>query len=79
MVCAISIDMLCICAGQWCIYIAHGVTEHVGRYDEFAKLLADSGLCVFGHDHGNNSWNNYLWQLLRNCLQLATAIVMERE
>jgi acylglycerol lipase len=33
------------------VYIAHGVTEHMGRYDEFAILLADSGLCVFGHDH----------------------------
>jgi alpha-beta hydrolase superfamily lysophospholipase len=36
MVCALSIHMLCVC----------GVTEHMGRYDEFAKLLADSGVCV---------------------------------
>ena len=34
------------------MYISHGVTEHMGRYDELATSLAESGLCVFGHDHG---------------------------
>ena len=53
MVCALSIHMLWMCRAM--VYIAHGVTEHMGRYNEFAILLADSGLCVFGHDHGNNS------------------------
>lgn len=36
------------------VYLSHGVTEHMGRYAQFATLLADSGLCVFGHDHGGD-------------------------
>ena len=34
------------------VCISHGVTEHMGRYEQLAQLLADSGFCVFGHDHG---------------------------
>ena len=35
------------------VFISHGVTEHMGRrYAQLATLLADSGACVFGHDHG---------------------------
>ena len=36
------------------VYISHGVTEYMGRYETLAQLLADSGLFVFGHDHGTN-------------------------
>ena len=32
--------------------ISHGVTEYMGRYEQLAQLLADTGICVFGHDHG---------------------------
>lgn len=33
------------------IQICHGVAEHMGRYDEFAKRLADEGYVVSGNDH----------------------------
>lgn len=31
--------------------IAHGVSEHIGRYDKFACFLADNGFIVCGNDH----------------------------
>lgn len=31
--------------------IAHGVAEHIGRYDEFARFLASMGFVVCGNDH----------------------------
>ena len=31
--------------------ISHGVSEHIGRYDEFARFLADKGFIVCGNDH----------------------------
>ncbi len=31
--------------------IAHGVSEHIERYDEFARFLADKGFVVCGNDH----------------------------
>lgn len=31
--------------------IAHGVSEHIGRYDDFARFLAQNGFVVFGNDH----------------------------
>lgn len=31
--------------------IAHGVSEHIDRYDEFARYLADKGFIVCGNDH----------------------------
>lgn len=31
--------------------IAHGMSEHIARYDEFARFLADHGIAVIGHDH----------------------------
>ena len=31
--------------------IAHGVCEHIGRYDEFARFLASNGYVVCGNDH----------------------------
>lgn len=33
------------------IQIAHGVTEYIDRYDEFAKYLNDNGFVVVGNDH----------------------------
>lgn len=33
------------------VQIAHGVSEHIGRYDEFARFLAESGYIVCGNDH----------------------------
>lgn len=31
--------------------IAHGVSEHIGRYDDFARFLASKGFIVCGNDH----------------------------
>lgn len=33
------------------VQLVHGMEEHIGRYDEFAKLIADNGYIVVGHDH----------------------------
>ena len=33
------------------VQIVHGMAEHVGRYDEFARYLAQRGFVVCGHDH----------------------------
>ena len=33
------------------VQIAHGVCEHIGRYDEFARYLAQAGYVVCGNDH----------------------------
>lgn len=33
------------------IQIVHGMIEHIGRYEEFAKYLASKGFIVAGHDH----------------------------
>ncbi len=33
------------------VQIVHGMREYIGRYDEFARFLADRGIAVIGHDH----------------------------
>ncbi len=33
------------------VQIVHGMSEHIGRYDEFARFLASRGFVVCGHDH----------------------------
>ena len=33
------------------LQIAHGVAEHIGRYDDFARYLNQQGIVVAGHDH----------------------------
>lgn len=33
------------------IQIAHGVTEHIGRYEEFAEFFTKRGYVVIGNDH----------------------------
>lgn len=33
------------------VQIAHGITEHMGRYEEFAKYLTERGMVVIGNDH----------------------------
>lgn len=33
------------------VQLIHGMSEHISRYDEFARYLAASGFAVFGHDH----------------------------
>ena len=34
-----------------CVQIAHGLSEHVTRYDAFANFLADHGFTVLAEDH----------------------------
>lgn len=33
------------------VQLAHGIAEHIGRYDDFAAFLADNGFVVVGNDH----------------------------
>ena len=33
------------------LQIVHGMCEHIGRYDEFARNLAERGVLVVGHSH----------------------------
>ena len=33
------------------VQIAHGIAEHIERYDDFAAFLAENGFAVFGADH----------------------------
>ncbi|WP_354198474.1 alpha/beta hydrolase [Bhargavaea ullalensis] len=33
------------------IHLLHGMAEHIGRYEGFAKRLRDAGYIVSGHDH----------------------------
>lgn len=33
------------------VQLAHGMAEHISRYDEFARYLNDKGFVVYGHDH----------------------------
>ncbi|MFR2855586.1 alpha/beta fold hydrolase [Hungatella sp.] len=33
------------------LLISHGMTEHILRYDPFARFLAEQGIAVIGHDH----------------------------
>ena len=33
------------------VQLVHGVSEYVGRYDHFARFLADHGYAVCGEDH----------------------------
>ncbi len=33
------------------LQIAHGVAEHIARYDDFARFLVEHGFAVVGHDH----------------------------
>ena len=33
------------------LQIAHGMTEHIGRYEGFMTYLAENGFIVCGHDH----------------------------
>lgn len=42
------------------LQIVHGMTEHIGRYEAFAKALTAQGIAVAGYDlrgHGQNPGN----------------------
>lgn len=67
------------------VQIVHGMTEHIERYEEFAKFLNSQGFCVFGHDnlgHGKTVKNpndfGYFpedyWLLIENAKELTKEI-----
>lgn len=33
------------------VQIAHGMAEHIRRYEDFANILAENGILVYGYDH----------------------------
>lgn len=33
------------------VQLVHGISEYIGRYDDFARFLAEAGFVVCGHDH----------------------------
>ena len=33
------------------VQLVHGISEYIGRYDAFARFLAEQGFAVVGHDH----------------------------
>ncbi len=33
------------------IQICHGLAEHSGRYEQFARAMAQQGFAVYAHDH----------------------------
>lgn len=33
------------------LQLSHGIAEHIGRYDTFARFMASSGFAVIGHSH----------------------------
>lgn len=33
------------------LQISHGMMDYIGRYDEFARYMAERGIVVYGHDH----------------------------
>lgn len=39
------------------VQIAHGVAEHIRRYDEFMEYLAERGFVVAGNDHLGHGWS----------------------
>ncbi len=34
------------------LYLSHGAGEHMGRYEKLKDELVESGMLVYGHDHG---------------------------
>lgn len=39
------------CEPAGVLQISHGLTEHIGRYDRFARFMASNGFIVCGNDH----------------------------
>lgn len=33
------------------LQLSHGIMEHIGRYDTFARFMANTGIAVVGHSH----------------------------
>ena len=33
------------------VQLVHGMAEHIDRYNDFARFLAERGFVVVGHDH----------------------------
>ncbi len=71
------------------IQISHGMAEHIGRYDSFARYMTEHGYHVFGHSHRghgktakNEEYLGYLaksggWELLVDDLLEATKMIKD--
>jgi alpha-beta hydrolase superfamily lysophospholipase len=46
------------------IQIAHGMAEHIERYDQFARKLVEKGYYVFGNDHRGHGKTGQASQLM---------------
>ena len=50
-----------MCSPTMIVQITHGMTEHIGRYEELADMLTANGIAVAGFDlrgHGHNPGDN---------------------
>ena len=39
------------CEPRGIVQIAHGIAEHIGRYERFMQILAQNGFIAVGNDH----------------------------
>ena len=54
-------------AARAVVQLVHGMAEHIGRYDDFARHLASLGCIVAGHDHlghGRSAVSQESWGIL---------------
>ena len=52
-----------MCSPTMVVQITHGMSEHIGRYEQLAEQLTASGIAVAGFDlrgHGRNPGDNAL-------------------
>ena len=50
-----------LCSPTMVVQITHGMTEHIGRYEQLAEYLTSYGIAVAGFDlrgHGHNPGDN---------------------
>lgn len=46
------------------VQIVHGMSEHIGRYEDFARFLVSAGFAVCAHDHighGRSVTDRWTW------------------
>ena len=57
------------------LYVVHGVTEHMGRYDKLGRLLAENGVMMCGHDLGESAQSSTIIVVLEYNLCLCLSPV----
>ena len=51
-----------VAAPKGVLQVSHGMAEHIGRYDDFARFMNENGFIVVGDDHrahGNTDPNTH--------------------